>query len=117
MQAAISPNASQTPINDHTIQTALMLKTDDGIYINLHEAALVEYPCMHLELDAKTKVFTSLLTPDVLGNKGYMQAPRHTPWRTIIAGNEAKDMLLSHMTLNLNEPNALGDTSWIKPVK
>lgn len=117
MEQAISPNASQTPISKNTVQTALMMKTSDGIYINLHEAALVEYSCMHLELDPKTLVFTSKLTPNVQGDMVYMQAPRTTPWRTIIASKKAGDILLSNITLNLNEPCALEDTSWIHPVK
>ncbi|NAY92463.1 glycoside hydrolase family 97 protein [Muricauda sp. JGD-17] len=117
MNKAITPNASQTPFSKTGVQTALMLKTDDGIYINIHEAALVEYACMHLELDEDTFVFESHLTPDAVGNKGYMQAPRNTPWRTIMASKNAGDILLSTITLNLNEPLAYEDTSWIKPVK
>lgn len=117
MKGAITPNASQTPFSDTGVQTSLMLKTADGLYINLHEAALVEYACMHLELDDKNMVFESHLTPDVQGNKGHMQAPRSTPWRTIIASKNAGDILMSHITLNLNEPCAYDDTSWIKPVK
>ncbi len=117
MKSAITPNASQTPFSETGVQTALMMKTDDGLYINLHEAALIEYPCMHLELDDKNMVFTSFLTPDVLGNKGYMQAPRHTPWRTIIASDKAADILMSHLTLNLNDPCTYKDVSWIKPIK
>ncbi|MEZ4811676.1 MAG: glycoside hydrolase family 97 protein [Allomuricauda sp.] len=117
MEQAITPNASQTPFSKTGVQTALMMKTDDGIYINIHEAALVEYSCMHLNLDIATMVFESHLTPDVLGNKGYMQAPRNTPWRTIMASKNAGDILLSNITLNLNEPTAYEDTSWIKPVK
>jgi hypothetical protein len=99
------------------VQTALLLKTDDGIYISLHEAALVEYACMHLELDDTNFVFTSHLSPDAQGYKGYMQAPRTTPWRTIIASDKAGDILLSRVTLNLNEPCKLEDISWIKPIK
>ena len=117
MQTAITPNASQSPLSVPGVQTALMLKTANGIYINLHEAALVEYPCMHLQLDANNYVFESHLTPDALGNKGYMQAPRNTPWRTVIASKNAGDILLSNITLNLNEPSKYTDTSWIKPVK
>lgn len=117
MKKAVTPNASQTPFSDTGVQTSLMLKTEDGMYINLHEAALVEYSCMHLELDDKNMVFESYLTPDAVGNKGYMQAPRVTPWRTVIASKNAGDILLSHVTLNLNEPCAYDDTSWIKPVK
>ncbi len=117
MKGAITPNASQTTFSDTGVQTSLMMKTDDGIYINLHEAALVEYSCMHLELDDKNMIFESFLTPDAVGNKGYMQAPRTTPWRTVIASKNAGDILTSHITLNLNEPCAYDDTSWIKPVK
>jgi len=110
-------NVSSRRFSDTGVQTALMMKTDDGIYINLHEAALVDYPCMHLELNDTTMVFVSHLTPDAIGNKGYMQAPRHTPWRTVIASDNAADILMSHITLNLNEPCKIEDTSWIKPVK
>lgn len=110
-------NISQTPISDTAVQTALQLKTDDGLYINLHEAALVEYSCMHLELDDENFIFESVLTPDAQGNKGYMQAPRTTPWRTVIASENPADILLSNITLNLNEPCAIDDTSWIQPVK
>lgn len=117
MEGAITPNASQTPISDTAVQTALMLKSDDGIYINLHEAALVEYSCMHLELNEETLVFESTLTPDAIGNMVYMQAPRTTPWRTVIASEDAADILQSRMTLNLNEPCAYENTDWIKPVK
>ncbi len=117
MKQAITPNASQTPIGPTTVQTALMLKTDDGLYINLHEAALVNYACMHLKLDDKKMIFESLLTPDAQGNKGYLQAPCHTPWRTVIVSDDARDILASNITLNLNEPCKIEDTSWIKPVK
>ena len=117
MEGAITPNASQTPFSETGVQTALMMKTDDGLYINLHEAALVKYSCMHLELDDENMVFEAHLTPDAIGNMAYMQAPTHTPWRTVIASREAKDILLSNITLNLNEPCAYDDVSWIKPVK
>ncbi|WP_167605219.1 glycoside hydrolase family 97 protein [Maribellus sediminis] len=117
MESAITPNASQTPISETAVQTALMMKTDDGYYINLHEAALKDYSCMHLELDDKNMIFESVLTPDALGNMAYLQAPCSTPWRTIIAGKNAGDILLSNITLNLNEPCAYENTDWIKPVK
>ncbi|UII76722.1 glycoside hydrolase family 97 protein [Flagellimonas sp. HMM57] len=117
MDKAITPNASQTSFSKTGVQTALLMKTADGIYINIHEAALVEYPCMHLEVDETNYILESHLTPDAIGNKGYMQAPRTTPWRTIIASKKAGDILLSNITLNLNEPVAYEDTSWIKPVK
>ena len=117
MSTAVTPNASQTPISDTSVQTALMMKSDDGIYLNLHEAALVDYSCMHLELDDQRMVFKSILTPDAVGNMAYMQAPTHTPWRTVIASRNAGDILLSNITLNLNEPCEWEDLSWIKPVK
>ena len=117
MKEAITPNSSQTPFSDTGVQTSLQMKTDDGLYIYLHEAALVDYSCMHLNLDDEKMVFQSWLTPDALGNKGYMQAPCNTPWRTIIVSDDARDILASRITLNLNEPCAYDDTSWIKPVK
>lgn len=117
MSKAITPNTSQTPFSPTGVQTALMMKSQDGIYINLHEAALINYSCMHLNLDDKNLVFESHLTPDAVGDKGYMQAPTTTPWRTIIVSNDARDILASDMTLNLNEPSKIEDTSWIKPVK
>ncbi len=117
MPQAITPNASQTPFSETGVQTALMLKTDAGLYLNLHEAALVDYSCMHLELDDVALIFTSHLTPDAIGNKAYLQAPCVTPWRTVIASDQAGDILLSHLTLNLNEPCAIEKTDWIKPIK
>ncbi|WP_075602541.1 glycoside hydrolase family 97 protein [Saccharicrinis aurantiacus] len=117
LEVSITPNESQSPIGGACVQSALMMKSDDGLYINLHEAALIEYACMHLDLDETNMTFTTMLAPDVNGNKGYMQAPRTTPWRTIIVGEEAGDILLSRMTYNLNEPLALEDDSWVKPVK
>ncbi len=114
---AVTGNASQEQFSKTGVQTALMLKTDAGLYINLHEAALLNYPCMHLNLDEDTMVFESWLTPDVNGDKGYMQAPCNSPWRTIIASDDARDILKSKITLNLNEPCAIEDTSWITPVK
>ena len=117
MKKAITPNSSQTPFSPTGVQTSLLMKTDNGLYINLHEAALIDYSCMHLNLDDKNMVFESWLTPDAKGDKGYMQTPCHTPWRTIIVTDDARDMLASRMTLNLNEPCKIEDTSWIKPVK
>ena len=117
MSQAITPNSSQTPFSPTGVQTSLLMKTDDGLYINLHEAALIDYSCMHLNLDDKNLIFESWLTPDAKGNKGYMQTPCHTPWRTIIVTDDAREMLASRMTLNLNEPCQIEDTSWIKPVK
>ena len=113
----ITPNASQEQFSPTGVQTALQLKTDDGIYINLHEAALVDYPCMHLNLDDKNMIFESWLTPDAQGNKGYMQTPCTTPWRTIMIVDDARKVLASRLILNLNEPCKIDDTSWIKPVK
>ncbi len=117
MKQAITPNSSQTPFSLTGVQTALMMKTDDGLYINLHEAALVDYACMHLNLDDKNMVFESWLTPDAKGDKGYMQTPCQSPWRTIIVSDDARDILASRITLNLNEPCKFTDTSWIKPTK
>ncbi len=114
---AICGNSSQTPFSKNGVQTALIMKTDDGKYITLHEAELVNYPCMHLLLDPETLTFRSFLTPDAQGWKGQMQAPCHTPWRTIQVADKATDMLASRLMLNLNEPCALEDVSWIKPVK
>lgn len=117
MPSAITGNSSQTPFSMTGVQTALQMKTDDGLYINIHEAALVDYSCMHLDLDDENLVFTSHLTPDAQGWKGYMQAPCKTPWRTIMAVDDARDVLASRLILNLNEPCAYGDVSWIRPVK
>ncbi len=117
MNQAITPNVSQTPFSPTGVQTALMMKTADGLYINLHEAALIDYSCMHLDLDDEKMVFESHLTPDAVGDKGYMQTPSHSPWRTVIVSDDARDILASKITLNLNEPCKIEDTSWIKPVK
>ena len=117
MKDAITPNSSQYVFSPTGVQTALMMKTDDGLYINLHEAALIEYSCMHLNLDDKNMIFESWLTPDARGDKGYMQTPCVSPWRTIIAGDDARNILASRITLNLNEPCKIEDTSWIHPVK
>ncbi|HLV62639.1 glycoside hydrolase family 97 protein [Galbibacter sp.] len=117
MASAITPISSQTPFSPTGVQTALMLTTHDGLYINLHEAALINYSTMHLNLDDKTMVFTSWLTPDANGDKGHVQAPFNTPWRTIIVSDDARDILDSKITLNLNEPSKIEDTHWIKPMK
>jgi len=117
MAEAVTANVSQKSFSPTGVQTSLMLKTDDGLYINLHEAALLDYPAMHLNLDDETMVFESWLTPDVNGDKAYMIAPGKTPWRTIIVSDEAKDILSSRITYNLNEPSKIEDTSWIKPMK
>ena len=117
MKSAITGNASQTQFSSTGVQTSLQMKTADGLYINLHEAALVDYSCMHLNLDDKNLIFESWLTPDAVGDKGYMQAPCKSPWRTVIVSDDARDILASKLTLNLNEPCAYEDVSWIKPVK
>ena len=117
MKSAITGNASQTQFSPTGVQTSLQMKTADGLYINLHEAALVDYSCMHLNLDDKNLIFESWLTPDAVGDKGYMQAPCKSPWRTVIVSDDARNILASKLTLNLNEPCAYEDVSWIKPVK
>ena len=117
LEKAYTSNLSQTMFSNTGVQTSLQMKTDNGLYINLHEAALVDYSCMHLNLDDKNMVFESWLTPDAQGNKGYLQAPCHTPWRTVMVSDDARDILASKLILNLNEPCKLEDTSWIKPVK
>lgn len=116
-QKAYTANVSQRSFSPTGVQTSLMLKTNDGIYINLHEAALIDYSCMHLNLDDKNLVFESWLTPDAKGDKGHMQAPNHSPWRTIIVSDDAREILASKMTYNLNDPSKIENTSWIKPVK
>lgn len=116
-QKATTENVSQQSFSPTGVQTALMMKTADGLYINLHEAALINYSCMHLNLDDKNMVFESWLTPDAKGDKGYMQAPCKSPWRTIMVSDDAREILASKMTLNLNDPCKIEDTSWIKPVK
>ena len=120
MEKAIAPNSSQTPAGPTTVQTALLMQTEDGYFINLHEAACIDYATMHLTLEqpeGRGMVFVSHLTPDAQGNKGHMQTPRSTPWRTVIVGRNGADILASRMTLNLNEPCKIEDTSWIKPTK
>jgi len=117
LPAAVTPNSSQTPVGGACVQTALQLRTADSLYINLHEAACIGYSTMHLDYDEGTQTFTSLLTPDVRGDKGYLQTPCTSPWRTIIVGRSGADILASRMTLNLNEPCKIEDTSWIHPVK
>ena len=114
---ALCGNDSQTPFSVNGVQTSLQMRTDDGLYINIHEAALVDYPCMHLELDPATMTFTSHLTPDAQGWKGRMQTPCTTPWRTIQVAPSATAQLASRLILNLNEPCAYENTEWIKPVK
>ena len=108
---------TRTVISENAVQTPLMLKTNDGLYINLHEAALVNYPAMHLEIDKTEFNLKAHLVPDAVGNKAYLQAPAKTPWRTIIVSDKATDILASTLILNLNEPSAIKNTSWIKPQK
>ncbi len=117
MPEAICGNDSQTPFSVNGVQTSLQMRTDDGLYINIHEAALLDYPCMHLELDPKTMTFTSHLTPDAQGWKGRMQTPCNTPWRTVQVAPSATAQLASRLILNLNDPCALESTDWIRPVK
>ncbi len=116
-KGAVTDNASQTSFSPTGVQTSLMLKTADGLYINLHEAALINYACMHLNLDDKNMIFESWLTPNATGDKGKMQAPCQSPWRTVMVSDDARDILASKITLNLNEPSKIADPSWIKPVK
>lgn len=114
---AVCGNSSQTLWSDNAVQTSLQMRTDEGLYINIHEAALVNYPCMHLDLNPQTLTFTSHLTPDAQGWKGYMQTPCTTPWRTIQVAQSATAQLASRLILNLNEPCSYEDVSWIQPVK
>ncbi len=116
-QKAISGNSSQTPFSINGVQTSLLMKTDKGVFVNIHEAALIDYPCMHLLVDPLRKVLVSHLTPDAQGWKGYMQTPCNTPWRTVQVTPSAESMLASRLILNLNEPCAYDDVSWIHPVK
>ncbi|GHA37697.1 glucan 1,4-alpha-glucosidase SusB [Salinimicrobium marinum] len=117
MENAVTENLSQTSFSPTGVQTSLMMKSDDGLYINLHEAALIDYSAMHLDLDDENMIFESWLTPDVKGNKAYMIAPSNTPWRTVIVSDDAREILASKMTYNLNDPIAIDDASWIKPIK
>lgn len=117
MDKAIIDNSSQTPAGPTCVQTSLQMKSDDGLYINLHEAACINYSTMHLQYDEPSMTFTSHLTPDAVGDKGKMQTDCVSPWRTIIIGESGKDILASRITLNLNEPCKIEDTSWIKPTK
>lgn len=117
MKAAITPNSSQTPFSETGVQTPLMMKSTDGLYINIHEAGLKDYSCMSLNLDDKNMVLESWLTPDAIGNKGNIQATSHSPWRTVIVSDKAGDILMSRLVYNLNEPTKYKDVSWIKPVK
>jgi hypothetical protein len=117
MKDAVTQNASQHTFSETGVQTPLMMKSNDGLYINIHEAALVDYSTMSLDLDDKNFVLSSFLTPDAIGDKGYMQASTQSPWRTIVVSDKATDILASKLILNLNEPTKYKDVSWIKPVK
>jgi glucan 1,4-alpha-glucosidase len=117
MKSSIEANASQTTFSDTGVQTPLMLKSKDGIYISIHEAALIDYSGLALELDDKNFILGSHLTPDALGDKGHLQTPTVSPWRTLIVSDRAGDILESKLVLNLNEPTKYQDTSWIKPIK
>ena len=117
MKQSMTDNVSQFVFSPTGVQTALMMKTKDGLYINLHEAALVDYALMNLNLDDKNFIFQSWLTPDAKGDKGYLYTPTKTPWRTVMVSDDARNILASRLILNLNDPCALADTSWIKPVK
>lgn len=117
MEKAVTANLAQLPFSNTGVQTSLQMKSDEGVYINLHEAALINYSTMHLNLDDKNFIFQSWLTPGANGEKVYLQTPAKTPWRTIIVSDDARDILASRMTYNLNDPSKIEDTSWIKPMK
>ena len=117
MKEAVTPNASQTTFSPTGLQTPLMMKSDNGLYINIHEAALLDYSTMSLNLDDQNMILESFLTPDAIGDKGYMQAPTQSPWRTIVVSDKATEILASKLILNLNEPTKYKDVSWIKPIK
>ena len=110
-------NASQQTFSPTGVQTALQMKTDDGLYINIHEAAVVDYPTTNLNLDDKTMTFSTWLTPDAEGWKGRVQTPARSPWRTVMVVDDARKALASRLILNLNDPCVLEDVSWIHPVK
>lgn len=117
LESAVSENWSQQSFSPTAVQISLMLKTAGGLYINIHEAALIDYACMHLNLDDENMIFTSWLTPGTTPDKAFLIAPFVTPWRTIIVSDDARDILASRMAYNLNDPCKIEDTSWIKPVK
>ncbi|MCI6656282.1 MAG: glycoside hydrolase family 97 N-terminal domain-containing protein, partial [Bacteroidales bacterium] len=117
MLDAVTGNSSTSVFSETGVQTSLQMKTDDGLYINIHEAACINYATMHLNLDDKNMVFESWLTPDAVGNMCYMQTPCNTPWRTVMVSDDARTMLSSYLIYNLNEPCKIEDTSWIHPTK
>lgn len=109
--------ALKTIESQYRVQSPLMMKSDDGLYINIFEAAVVNYPVMHLDVDVNTFELEANLTPNAIGDKAYLRTPSVTPWRTIMVSDDARDIVASKMILNLNEPNKIEDTSWIKPMK
>jgi len=117
MKKATIPINAQQPIQELAVQTPSMMKSEDGLYINIHEAALINYPAMSLNVDAENFKMSSHLTPDAVGSKGYMQTDTQTPWRTIVLSDKATEILASKLILNLNEPTSYKDVSWIKPMK
>lgn len=117
MESAFCGNSSQTPFSMTGVQTSLQMKTDEGLYVNIHEAALVDYSCMSLDLDPSTLTFRTELTPDAQGWRGRLQTPCKSPWRTVQVVDDACRQLESRLVLNLNEPCAYDDVSWIHPVK
>lgn len=117
LKKSVSGNMSQTPFALNGVQTSFLMKSEDSLYISIHEAALVDYPCMHLMVDGKKHTLRSHLTPDAQGWKGYMQTPCKTPWRTVQVASSATEMLASRLVLNLNDPCVYEDVSWIHPVK
>lgn len=116
-KARDEPLAAKAPSKNLAVQTPLMLKSDNGLYINIHEAALVDYPAMHLNVDDKNYKLSTHLTRNKNGEKAYMQTQMKTPWRTIVVSDDARNILASKLILNLNDPNKIEDTSWIKPIK
>ena len=117
MKKNLRKKGYESPATSFTVQTPLMMKTAGGVYINIHEAALVDYSAMLLNVDDEAFRLSAHLTPDKLGKKGYLQLPCQSPWRTIIVSDDARDILASQLILNLNEPCRFEDTSWIKPLK
>ncbi len=117
MEEATTYNVAQTTFSPTAVQTSLQMVTDNGLYINLHEAALIDYSMMNLNLNDKTLTFKTWLTPNAIGTKGNLQTPCQSPWRTVIVSDDARDILSSKLTLNLNDPCKIEDTSWIKPIK
>jgi glucan 1,4-alpha-glucosidase len=108
---------AKTFFEKNAVQTPLMMKSADGLYINIHEAALVNYPAMNLVVDKPAYTFNAHLVPDAVGNKAYLQTPVATPWRTIVVSDKATEILVSRIILNLNEPSKIKDPSWIRPQK